>query len=219
MAKASAEDKEKLETQEIYEIIKNKIINLEYTPGQVLNEMEIADNYNISRTPVRRIFQMLSNDKLIMIIPRFGAQVAPIDFRQMKAIFEITRELDPFAARLAMERISDADIIKLEEIVDRLKNYNIDSDYQLAINDDESFHQIIYNSCGNQWLKDIMISLHYHTERLWHYCEDYFDKTDLFHRTLSHVLDGIKEKDAEKIDKYAKEHIDEFIGKIKSEMF
>ncbi len=208
-------DEEKLKTDEIYEIIRERIIHLKYYPGQVLNEVELAEEFNASRTPIRRVFQLLQNDKLINIVPRFGAQVAPIDFKEMKAVFEITRELDPFAVRLAVERISQSQIEELEEIMKRMNTYNISLDYQEAINDDERFHNIIYSSCGNKWLQDILASLHYHTERLWHYSEQYFDSMDLFTDSLGMVLEAIKEKDVEKAEAYAREHIDEFVEKIR----
>ena len=208
----------KLNTESIYEILKRKIILLEYEPGEVLNEVDLAEEFNISRTPIRKVFQLLHNDKLLNIIPRFGAQVIPIDFKDMKYVFEVTKELDPFATRLAVERISDEKIKELEEIMERLKSYDIDKDYQNAINDDERFHNIIFNSCGNPWLQDILTSLHYQTERLWHYCEQYFDDMYLFSNTLEKVLEAIKEKDTEKAEKYAKLHIDEFVFKIKKEL-
>lgn len=208
----------KIETEDIYEILKRRIIHLEYQPGLVLNEIELADEFNISRTPIRKVFQQLNNDKLLNIVPRFGAQVTPIDFKQMKSIFEITREFDPFAVRLAVERISDDKINELEKIITRLENYDIEKDYQNAINDDEQFHKIIYSSCGNPWLEEILASLHYHTERLWHYCEQYFDTMNLFTNTLGKILEAIKEKDSDKAERYAKEHIDEFVNKIKNDM-
>src|SRR5690554_4177788 len=113
----------KLDTDDIYEILKKRIVLLDYEPGLVLNEVDIAEEFNISRTPVRKIFQQLHNDKLLNIIPRFGAQVPAIDFKQMKHVFELTRELDPFATKLAVERISEENIKKLEEIITRLSEY------------------------------------------------------------------------------------------------
>lgn len=47
---------EKLETEDIYEIIKDRIIHLKYEPGQVLNEVDVASEFEISRTPIRRVF-------------------------------------------------------------------------------------------------------------------------------------------------------------------
>ena len=208
----------KLETEDIYELIKDRIIHLKYKPGQVLNEVDVANEFEISRTPIRRVFQMLQNDKLINIVPRYGAQVTPVDFKEMKAIFEITRELDPFAAKLATERISPDQIEELDEIINRMNTYDIKKDYQEAINDDERFHRIIYSSCGNTWLSDILTSLHYHTERLWHYVEQHFDSMDLFTDSLGKLLQAIKEKDQDKAEIYARQHVDEFVLKIKKEL-
>ena len=57
----------KLDTDNIYEILKNRIIHLEYEPGQVLNEVDVAEEFNISRTPIRRVFQLLHGDKLLIL--------------------------------------------------------------------------------------------------------------------------------------------------------
>lgn len=179
----------RIETEDLYALVKKRIIQLQYQPGEILNEADLADEFGLSRTPVRRVFQLLSADKLINVVPRYGAQVAPVDFRKMKAVFEVTRELDPFATRLAVERISKDKIDELQEIVDRINSYHIETDYQKAINDDERFHEIILESCGNEWLQDILTYLHYHTERLWHYCESYFSSIDLFSETLTSIPD------------------------------
>lgn len=208
----------KLDTEMIYAILKQRIIDLGYEPGQVLNELDLAEEFGASRTPIRRVFQMLSNDKLLKIIPRFGAQVVPIDFKNMKFVFEVTRNLDPFAARLATERITKEQIQELEEIIHRLENYDITTQYQEAIKDDERFHEIIYLSCGNPWLQDILKGLHYHTERLWHYSQRYFDDSELFTYTLEKVLQAIKEKNPDDAERYARDHIDDFVFKIKESL-
>ncbi len=209
---------EKTKTEDVYEVLKRRIIELEYEPGEVLNEVEVAEEFNLSRTPIRKAFHQLNNDNLLNIIPRFGAQVAPIDFMYMKSVFEVTRVLDPFAARLAVNRITDEQIGELDAIMERLKTYDIQEDYQKAIIDDERFHNIIFESGGNPCLQETLLNLHSHTERLWHYSKRYFDTIDLFVDSLGKVLDAIKFKDEDKAEEYAREHIDAFVDKIKSEL-
>ncbi|MCF6462637.1 GntR family transcriptional regulator [Clostridium sp. Cult1] len=208
----------KIKTEEIYNILKRRIIELDYEPGEVLNEVDIAEEFDISRTPVRKIFQQLSTDKLLNIIPRLGVQVAPMDFMYMKSVFEVTRILDPFAARLAVDRITDEQLEELGAIVKRLETYDITVDYQKAIIDDQRFHDIIFISSGNPCLQEVLLSLHSHTERLWHYSQRYFDSMDLFTDSLGNVLRAIKEKDRDNAEKYAREHIDAFVDKIKQEL-
>jgi DNA-binding GntR family transcriptional regulator len=208
----------KIGKDEIYEILRRRIIELEYEPGEVLNEVDVADEFNISRTPIRKVFHQLNVDKLLNIIPRFGAQVAPIDFMYMKSVFEVTRILDPFAARLAVDRITDEHIEELETIIDRLKTYDIDVDYQKAIIDDQRFHDIIFLSSANPCLQETLLNLHNHTERLWHYSQRYFDTIDLFTDSLGKILESIKEKNNDMAEKYARDHIDAFVDKIKKEL-
>lgn len=208
----------KMATNEIYNILKNRIIKIEYEPGIILNEVDIGNEFQISRTPIREIFQKLSNDKLLKIIPRYGAQVAHIDFKYMKSVFELTRDLDSLATKLCIDNISQEEIQKLEVIMEKLHNYNIQEDYQEAILEDEKFHQIILKNSGNICLEEILSSLHVHTERLWHYCEEHINNMEIFTETLGKVLDAIKEKDKEKAEKYTREHIDYFVEKVKKEM-
>lgn len=204
--------------EEVYEILKSRIISLVYSPGQVLNEADIANEFEISRTPVRKIFEQLKNKKLLNIIPRYGAQVAPIDFRYMKSVFEVVRELDSYATRLATEKISEDDIKELEDIIERMKNYNIDSDFQTIITEDEKFHEIVIKSCENPCLVEILLDLHMHTERLWFYSQQDLTDTFLFYDTLSKVAEAMKARDVSKAEHAAKKHIDDFVKLIKREL-
>jgi len=208
----------KLATEEIYNILKDRIIRIEYEPGIILNELEIGKEFEISRTPIREIFQKLSNDKLLKIIPRYGAQVAHIDFKYMKSVFELTREFESMATKLCIDHISENDISKLEDIMEKLNNYSIEMDYQKAISEDEKFHKIIIRNSGNVCLEEILSNLHIHTERLWHYSEEHIDNMEIFTATLGSILEAIKDKDKGKAEKYARDHIDFFVEKVKKEM-
>jgi DNA-binding GntR family transcriptional regulator len=104
-------------SERLFEILKKRIVHLEYSPGQVLNEAEIASEFGLSRTPVRKAFEQLKNANLMEIIPRYGAQVAPIDFKYMKSVFEVDRQLEGFAAKLAVDRITNEKIAELEAII------------------------------------------------------------------------------------------------------
>jgi DNA-binding GntR family transcriptional regulator len=203
---------------EIFEILKKRIIRLDYAPGEILNESDIAEEFKISRTPVRKIFDRLKSIKLLNIIPRYGAQVAPIDFKYMKMVFEVIRELDAYATKLAANRMSEESILELEEIIERIKGYNIYKDYQKLILDDGNFHHIIFRGCENPCLLEIIGNLHIHTERLWFYVQKDITEINLFIDTLSNILKALKARDADLAEKYAKEHTDMFVEKIKEKL-
>lgn len=205
-------------TNEIYKIIKKRIITLSYEPGLALNEQELAEEFNVSRTPIRTVFKQLEFDELINIVPRYGAQITQINFVKMKSLFELTRILDPYATKLAVKNIEKEDLKELKEIVERLKTYRPEKDYQKAIIDDEKFHQLIIKNAKNPWLEKQLNLLHVHSERLWHYCESYFNDMSIFTNTFSKILKAIEEKNEEDAEKYARMHIDDFVNKIKDEI-
>ncbi|WP_148136651.1 GntR family transcriptional regulator [Candidatus Formimonas warabiya] len=210
---------EKTQTvEEVYETLKKRIISLEYSPGQVLNEADIANEFELSRTPVRKIFEQLKNKKLLNIIPRYGAQVATIDFRYMKSVFEVVRELEGYATRLAAERIPEERIPDLLSIVERIKQCNIETDYKTIITEDEKFHEIVIQASDNPALVDILLDLHMHTERLWFYSQKDLVNLSLFHETLANIIEALRQRDVWKADSCAKEHIDDFVALIKREL-
>ncbi len=204
-----------LKKDEVFEELKNRILRLEYEPGLILSETELAEDLGVSRTPIRHAFQKLELHKLLTVVPRYGTQVSQIDFMSMKALFEVDMVLDPFATRLATEKLTDEEIDKLQEIVDRLVSYDMDTQYKEAIIDDQNFHDIILEATKNIWLQETLEGMHYHSERLWHYCDTFFQESDIFHDTLGKIVKAIKQRDGDLAAQYAKEHIEKFVDKIR----
>ncbi len=199
----------------IYEQIKQRIVKLKYDPGIILNEQDLAKEFAVSRTPIRTVFKRLEDVGLLKIIPRYGAQVTQIDFHKMRYLFEITRVLDPLATKLSVKNISEEDISKLKNIIQKLKSLTDIKDYQDAISYDEEFHIIVTRNSNNPWLISELTRLHLHSERLWHYCNESFDDMSIFTRTFELIVDAIERRNEEEAEKYAREHIDEFVEHIK----
>jgi len=206
-------------SEEIYEILKNRIIQLDYEPGQILNEKDIAGEFNVSRTPIRKVFEQLKINKLLNIIPRYGAQVAPIDFMYMKSVFDVVRELDGFAAGLAAKKITKEKIGELETILEKIKSYDIEKEYTEIIIQDHKFHDTISESAANPCLEDILHGLHMHTKRMWIYAEPEITDVGLFLNTMPDIVKALKSGNCEQASKYAKNHTDIFIERIKQEFF
>nr|WP_276538466.1 FCD domain-containing protein [Dehalobacterium formicoaceticum] len=136
----------------------------------------------------------------------------------MKSVFEVVRELEGFAIRLAVERITDEDIEELENIVERINNYDIENEYKKIIIDDENFHRIVIQSSDNPCLIEILFDLHMHTERLWFYSQQELTDLNMFHDTLADVVKAIKARDVVQAEFYSKKHTDDFVNLIKKEL-
>lgn len=202
--------------EDIFNVLKDRIVTLQYEPGKILNEIELSEEFGVSRTPIRTVFQQLESIKLVDIVPRYGVQVATLNFLNIKSLFEVTKVLDPLATKLAVSKLTDEDIKQLKEIVSTLETYDTTKNYQEAILLDEKFHKIVTKSCANPWLIDILTDLHCQTERLWDYCDIYFSDMEIFTRTFKKIVEAFENKDEEMAEKYAREHIEDFVEKIKS---
>ena len=62
--------------EDIFNVLKDRIVTLQYEPGKILNEIELSEEFGVSRTPIRTVFQQLESIKLVDIVPRYGVQVA-----------------------------------------------------------------------------------------------------------------------------------------------
>jgi DNA-binding GntR family transcriptional regulator len=102
--------------QHAYNTLRASIIDGSYPPGTRVTEQKVAASAGVSRTPVREALQRLEAEGLLSFIPHQGAVVTSWSHRDAEDIFELRAMLEGYAARLASERASDADIEKLRRL-------------------------------------------------------------------------------------------------------
>ena len=98
----------------IYHEIKDAIVFLEYEPGEKLSEVQLAQKYNVSRSPVRAALAILERDGLVMIKPQSGTTVSEISFKRAQDMQQIRCLLEPHAARMAALHITDRQLEDLQ---------------------------------------------------------------------------------------------------------
>lgn len=202
----------------VYEVIKERIVTLDYGPGYILNESDIANEFGLSRTPVREAFKKLQNDNLLNVVPRIGAQVAQIDFKHIKSVFEVEKVLDVLCTKLALQRANEDGIKKLEEVIESYKQHYAEMDYDKVIKDDSEFHRIMRELAQNPVLSGILDGLHTQLERLWYYTQNRVTNIYGFTDTYVQIVNAMKEKDEEKAERYALIHIESYIKQIKNDL-
>jgi DNA-binding GntR family transcriptional regulator len=123
-----------------------------FKDGDRLDEIRLAQRFGVSRTPVREAFQRLVVSGLAVQMPRRGVFVTlpgPVELMEM---FETMAEIEAACARLAALRISDAALDELHETNrlcrQALESRDVDGYYQ----ENERFHQTIYDQTGNGFL-------------------------------------------------------------------
>jgi DNA-binding GntR family transcriptional regulator len=87
-----------------YERIEDLIINCELKPGRFLAIQDLQEITGLSRTPVHQAVSRLADDTLILVRPRHGVQIAPIDLARERVLLHLRRDIERFVIRLAAER-------------------------------------------------------------------------------------------------------------------
>ncbi|MGF7124748.1 GntR family transcriptional regulator [Rhodococcus sp. TAF43] len=91
-----------------YEQIRQAIIEGRYRPGQRLIEQRIAEEFSLSRTPVREALRRLEAEGLVHSEPNRGAMVRTLSLSDVADLYGLRARLEAYAAELAAERIEDA---------------------------------------------------------------------------------------------------------------
>ncbi|WP_447921954.1 GntR family transcriptional regulator [Achromobacter aegrifaciens] len=163
--------------QHLVESISAKIFNGAYAPGQKLRQETLAEEYDVSRTPVREAFRLLETKGLIVQQPRYGATVVAPTIKDIGANYWLRGELEGMAAELAARWMSDADLQRLQathadcaQAVRALyTEVNADSaavprhaaaPMRHWVVKNQEFHALIFRAAGNPSLERIIKDLH-----------------------------------------------------------
>ncbi len=153
---------------QVYEIIKNKIVCHKIKPGERIIDKHFADKLGVSRSLVRQVFNILEKEELITLVPRNGFYVREMTKKDIEEIYDIRNLLETHATKLAVPRISDEDIGKIKEVFEEAKRKLKEDKVKKFVEADASLHQMLHNNCGNDRLKKMIdkYSNHYIFYRL-----------------------------------------------------
>jgi len=129
-------------------------------PGDRLDEVSLADRFNVSRTPVREALHQLSASGLVEVRPRQGAVVAQITLRRLIEIFDVMAELEGMCARLAARRMTTEERAALRDAHANCSEtvtagHDVDAYYEA----NWRFHDLIYAGSHNTILEETTAGL------------------------------------------------------------
>ncbi|MDJ0630141.1 MAG: GntR family transcriptional regulator [Rhodobacter sp.] len=144
----------------IAEALEEQIFDGTFADGDRLDEIRLAAQFGVSRTPLREAFQRLAQSGLIEQIPRRGVfvrQPGPVELMEM---FEVMAELEATCARLAARRIGDTALEEMRQTNARCSAAVQSQDADAYYRENERFHLILYRQSGNGFLEQECLRLH-----------------------------------------------------------
>ena len=189
----------------VQQVLLEAILSRVLVPGERLLIDEIAQHFGISKIPVREAVKALEAAGWLDSRPRRGTYVRPLSGAELEEVFEMRRVLEPYAARIAAQRRTEAHLAELKELVaaggasirdrDLLENARVNS----------RFHTVIAEAVGNSLLTDTLKDLQARIRR--YYANlDWSTRRDSFaeHRR---IYEAIRDRDADLAERLTVEHV------------
>jgi DNA-binding GntR family transcriptional regulator len=210
--------------EQVYNVIKDNILNGHFKPGEKLQEKKIAEDLNVSRSPVREAIKELIGEGLLESIPNKSITVKKLSNKDIIDIFEFRSMIEKYSINKTISSLTEEKINRINELLKELEDTYNANDLHAYCQVDVNMHNeiifmsenmVVYNAIKN--IFSLMqpfriISLH---------SKKRFEESFLEHKE---ILEGIKEKDFERAWKansnhlkFAKEEILKYLLKEESE--
>ncbi|MGE0211449.1 MAG: GntR family transcriptional regulator [Parvibaculaceae bacterium] len=196
--------------ERIYRTIRDRICLLEYEPGARLAEEDLAREFGVSRTPIRRVLTRLESDGLLESRHGVGTFVIDVDIHALLPIYELRMELAELIGRLTPIPREPSDVERVRALVARcdemMESPEPKAYHRLNM---EFFHELSAMT-GNQPLKEVSERLYYLTNRVWLKSIPFLnlrDEISVFRREMADILAAMEVGDLETVGHIRRSHI------------
>jgi DNA-binding GntR family transcriptional regulator len=137
---------------EVVDVIRDRIYDGLYAPGEPIRQEQLAGELNVSRTPLREALRMLEREGLVKVAPGRGLRVVDADLNALVAAYEVREVIDGLAARLVARRRDGAVAARLLEIARRQESLLEPWRASRYTTTNVEFHRIVVEASGNEHL-------------------------------------------------------------------
>ncbi|OWS68927.1 GntR family transcriptional regulator [Polynucleobacter campilacus] len=153
----------KLNNRPLYEDVadrlRDQIFAKQLAPGSWLDEQSLAEQFGISRTPMREAIKALASEGLVTMKLRRGAYVTEVNRSDLDQIFTVLSLLEGQAAKEAAIKATEDDLNLLDHLHHRLETAAADRDIEQFFEINGKFHELIQQIAGNRWMNGVIDDL------------------------------------------------------------
>lgn len=183
----------------IADTLRRLIVEGELAPGTRLNERTLCDQLNVSRTPLREAFHILSAEGLVEMRPNRGASVIELSASDIRESFEIIEGLEALSGKLACERITPAQIAELKALTYEMQachaRHDLPGYYQL----NSRIHDLINESAHNRQLTELYRTVNQRLQSLRYKSNLKREKWDVAMHEHLEMMDAVEQRDARRM--------------------
>lgn len=190
-----------------YRSIRNKIVNLELPPGTPISMQDMAEQLDISRTPIREAFLKLQGEHLMEISPQKRSIVSRIDLKMVQQECFIREAFEVENMRLFVSQSSDKVVEEMRENIEMQKEAVEACDYERYQELDNEFHLYPFRDTKQELAASLftLMNGHYDRTRMLIRRNREISNDIIGEHTM--LLESIIEKDVEKTIELLRKHI------------
>lgn len=143
--------------QEVAEQLRQRIFNRALEPGSWIDELKIAEEFGISRTPLREALKVLAAEGLVTMKVRRGAYVTEISDKDLRDVYHLLGLLESDAASVVASQASAAQRQLLQQLHAELEGASAERERFFAVN--ERFHMLLLELADNRWRSQMVADL------------------------------------------------------------
>lgn len=198
--------------ERLYSTVRDRICLLEYAPGERLSEEELAAEFNVSRTPIRRVLSRLEAEGLVESRHGVGTLVIDLNTYALAQVYQLRMELAVLIGRLDPLPRTAKDLARVRELLARCDELAArpDPDQKSLARLNIDFYQEMRQMTGNQPLREISDRLYHLTSRIWLKSVPRInlpDEIEVFRREIADILAAMELGDLESVGHIRRSHI------------
>ncbi len=195
---------------QLYQVIRQKILDLELDPTQPINEKALVRETRGSLTLVQQVLERLAEEGIVVKQRRRWHVARAATASIMREIFEVRTTLEGMCARLAANRITQDEIERGEQLLRDYEKVIHEGDNKALLAVDQKFHQLLYEASGNRFLAKALDDMYTLIYRLSYFALDRMGSVRPNVEEHRDILEAVKSGDGRSAERLIQFHITEF---------
>lgn len=201
--------------ERIYALLRMRICLLDYPPGMRLREEDLADEFDTSRTPIRRVLARLEDEGFLRSVHGVGTIVTDIDMDALRQVYELRVGLAEFIGRLSPVPPTAETVAAFRALLGRCERLTRNPDQREFAHINVDFFHLLMSLTANEPLREFAERLYYQTARIWQktasrlsqYENMLASEIDFFHREVADIVAAVEIGALEEVGHIRRSHV------------
>ena len=180
-----------------YRLLRDKVVDLSYLPGTLVNELQLSRDVELGRMPVREAVARLAREGFLSVVPRRGMVVASMNLTEVLSMLEAREILEIGVVREVCGKASDAELTELQQMFQDVDTAGASGDYLKFLEVDHRAHARLAELVRNPYLFPLAETLLLHNLRFWRYCHHNRVVADGHVQPHTGLVDAVLRRDPE----------------------